>query len=101
MKTQTRLYTAARLLENLIKSHCGEEATKELAVTETDTVAIVWPSGPFEWAAALTGGSHILAGELSSFGMDNPWYAAVLDIQDRYGVYFECYNDYTITVWEA
>ena len=102
MKAITRRRTAARLLEALIKSKLSDDLTAELTVLEMDDAVLVsWEGGPFEWAPALTGGSCIFAGEFGNYSEENSWYAAVLDIQERYAVFFECQNSFQISVWEA
>lgn len=62
-------------------------------------VAIVW-DGPFEWAPALTGGSHLCAGETGSYSTASGWHHEVSEIERRRGLHFECENSYSLTIWD-
>lgn len=62
-------------------------------------VAIIW-DGPFEWAPALTGGSHLCAGETGTYSQGSPWYEEFEMIESERDVMFECQNSCTLTIWD-
>lgn len=111
MKTQnttTRNRTAAaneliRLLKKhesyLIENYGLPTVRVEDEYDGVKRVAILW-DGPFEWAPALTGGSHLCAGEMGSYSTPSGWHHEVSEIEQRRGLLFECQNSYTLTVWD-
>ncbi len=89
---------AAKEIAALINAKVGMDEV-EVVVDGDGLANVVWEGGPYEWAPALTGGSSIFAGEFGDYGEENPWYDEFAAICDKYGVYCECNNSFSLSVW--
>lgn len=103
-------YQAIQKLAGAIRKEFGKPWTQHLFTTtakespiywrDTTAPSLCWEDGPYEWAACFSLDESVYCGELGKYGMPLTGRLAEVkkEINDA-GFYFECQNNFTVSVY--